>query len=50
MKPLETVDEPLDRPVLRKQILELHAHAISAVILMKSKNNEILKNNGITDG
>lgn len=36
-EPLETVDEPLDRPALRKEVQELHAHVQSAVTLMKSK-------------
>lgn len=35
---LETVDEPLDRPGLRKQLQELHGHVQSAVALIKSKN------------
>jgi len=36
-EPLETVDEPLDRPALRKEVQKLHAHVQSAVTLMKSK-------------
>jgi HEPN domain-containing protein len=36
-EPLETVDEPLDRPVLRKEVQELHDHVQTAVALMKSK-------------
>ena len=36
-EPLETVDEPLDRPMLRKQIQELHDHVQSVVALMKLK-------------
>jgi len=35
-EPLETVDEPLDRPVLRKQIQELYNHVLSAVALIKT--------------
>lgn len=35
---LETVDEPLDRPGLRKQLQELQGHVQSAVALIKSKN------------
>jgi hypothetical protein len=35
-EPLETVDEPLDRPALRKQIQELHDHVLSAVALIKA--------------
>ncbi len=34
-EPLETVDEPLDRPELRKQIQELYDHVQTAVELMK---------------
>lgn len=37
-EPLETVDEPLDRSGLRKQIQELHDHVQSAVALIKSKD------------
>lgn len=36
-EPLETVDEPLNRPALRKEVQELHVHVQSAVALMKSK-------------
>ena len=35
-EPLETVDEPLDRPALRTQIQELHDHVQSAVALIKA--------------
>lgn len=34
-EPLETVDEPLNRPALRKEVQELHVHVQSAVALMK---------------
>lgn len=36
-EPLETVDEPLDRPKLRKEVQEFHDHVQAAVTLMKSK-------------
>lgn len=36
-EPLETVDELLDRPALRKEIQALHDHVQTAVALMKSK-------------
>jgi HEPN domain-containing protein len=37
-EPLETVDELLDRPALRKQIQELYDHVIKVVALMKQKS------------
>jgi HEPN domain-containing protein len=36
-EPLETVDEPLDRPELRKQIQELYDSVQTAVALMKQR-------------
>lgn len=36
-EPLETLDEPLDRPELRQQIQELHDHVQTAVALMKQR-------------
>ncbi|MBV5339306.1 MAG: HEPN domain-containing protein [Deltaproteobacteria bacterium] len=36
-EPLETVDEQLDRPALRKEVQELHTHVQSVVALLKSK-------------
>jgi len=36
-EPLETVDEPLERQELRKQVQELHDHVQAAVTLMKSR-------------
>jgi len=36
-EPLETVDEPLDRPELRKQIQELHDNVQTVVAFMKQK-------------
>jgi hypothetical protein len=35
---LETVDELLDRPALRKKIQELYDHVITVVALMKQKS------------
>lgn len=37
-EPLETVDEPLDRPALRKQIQELYDHVMTVVALMKQQS------------
>jgi HEPN domain-containing protein len=37
-EPLETVDELLDRPALRKQIQELYDHVMTVVALMKQKS------------
>ena len=36
-EPLETVDELLDRPALRKQIQELYDHVLAVVALMNLK-------------
>jgi HEPN domain-containing protein len=36
-EPLETVDEPLDRPELQKEVQELYNHVQSVVELIKSK-------------
>jgi HEPN domain-containing protein len=36
-EPLETVDEPLGRPELQKEVQELYNHVQTAVELMKSK-------------
>lgn len=37
-EPLETVDEPLDRSALQKEVQELYNHVQTAVELMKSKS------------
>jgi len=34
-EPLETVDEPLDRPTVRRQVQELHDHVKSAITSIK---------------
>ena len=36
-EPMETADELLDRPALRKQIQELYDHVLLVVALMKQK-------------
>lgn len=36
-EPLETEDAPLDRPVVRKHVQELHEHVHAAIELSKSK-------------
>lgn len=36
-EPLETLDEPLDRPVLRTQVQEVYDHVQSVVTLLENK-------------
>jgi HEPN domain-containing protein len=40
-EPLETVDEPLDRPELQKEVQELYNHVQTAAGLMKSKSGTV---------
>lgn len=36
-EPLETLDEPLDRPVLRQEVQGLHDHVCAVIELLRSK-------------